>query len=47
MAPFFELWAELDDGRFVHLKQNMLRKAKLEWRIEVENRKVFRRTYNE
>ncbi|MGV7217514.1 hypothetical protein [Bradyrhizobium sp. UFLA05-112] len=47
VAPFFELWGELDDGRFVHLDQDMLRKAKLEWRIEVENRKVFRRTNNE
>jgi hypothetical protein len=47
VAPFFELWGELDDGRFVHLDQNMLRKAKLKWRIEVENRKVFRRTNNE
>lgn len=47
MAPFFELWGELDDGRFVHLDQSMLRKAKLEWRVEVENRKVFRRTNNE
>jgi hypothetical protein len=46
VAPFFELWAEFDDGRFVHLDQNMLRKAKLEWCVEVENRKVFRRTYN-
>jgi hypothetical protein len=46
VAPFFELWAEFDDGRFEHLKQNMLGDAKLEWCVEVENRKVFRRTYN-
>ena len=46
MAPFFELWAEFDGGRFEHLKQNMLGDAKLEWCVEVENRKVFRRTYN-
>jgi hypothetical protein len=46
VAPFFELWAEFDDGRFVHLDQNMLRKANLEWRVDVENRKVFRRTHN-
>src|ERR1700755_2409331 len=24
VAPFFELWAEFDNGRFEHLKQNML-----------------------
>ena len=46
VAPFFELWAEFDNGRFVHLEQNMLENAKLEWCVEVENRKVFRRTYN-
>jgi hypothetical protein len=46
VAPFFELWAEFDDGSFEHLKQNMLGDAKLEWCVEVENRKVFRRTYN-
>jgi hypothetical protein len=46
VAPFFELWAEFDDGPFEHLKQNMLGDAKLEWCVEVENRKVFRRTYN-
>ena len=46
VAPFFELWAEFDGGRFEHLKQNMLGDAKLEWCVEVENRKVFRRTYN-
>ena len=46
VAPFFELWAEFDNGRFEHLKQNMLGDAKLEWCVEVENRKVFRRTNN-
>src|SRR5262245_51769441 len=44
VAPFFELWGELDDGSFVHLDQNMLEKAKLVWCVEVKNRKVFRRT---
>ena len=46
VAPFFELWAEFDDGSFQRLEQNMLGDAKLEWCVEVENRKVFRRTYN-
>ncbi len=46
VAPFFELWGELHDGRFVHLTEKELKKqdAHVEWRVEVANRKVFRRT---
>src|SRR5262245_34016504 len=44
VAPFFELWGELDDGRFVHLTEKELAGAKVEWCVEVANRKVFRRT---
>jgi hypothetical protein len=44
VAPFFELWGELDDGRFVHLSEKELAGAKVEWCVEVANRKVFRRT---
>ncbi len=47
VAPFFELWGELDDGRFVHLTEQELKKhgnAQVQWCVEVANRKVFRRT---
>jgi hypothetical protein len=44
VAPFFELWGELDDGSFVHLTEKELNGAKVEWSVEVANRKVFRRT---
>jgi hypothetical protein len=46
VAPFFELWAEFDDGRFERLEHNLLGDAKLEWCVEVKNRKVSRRTCN-
>ena len=47
VAPFFELWGELDDGRFVHLTEEELKKSgkvQVQWCVEVANRKVFRRT---
>ena len=44
VAPFFELWAELDNGDFVPVAKEMLEHAKLRWRVEVANLKVFRRT---
>ena len=47
VAPFFELWGELDDGSFVHLTDGELKtqgNAQVEWCVEVANRKVFRRT---
>jgi hypothetical protein len=44
VAPFFELWAELDDGNFVPVSKDVLNGAELVWRVEVANLKVFRRT---
>jgi hypothetical protein len=47
VAPFFELWAECDDGSFNQLNMAHLESAKLEWRVNVANLKVFRRTQDE
>jgi hypothetical protein len=44
VAPFFELWAELDNGDFVPVTKDLLGDAQLQWSLEVANRKVFRRT---
>jgi hypothetical protein len=44
VAPFFELWAELDNGDFVPVTNDMLEHTELTWCVEVANRKVFRRT---
>lgn len=50
VAPFFELFAiREEDGKQMRLTVKMLKKAKLDlsviqWRVHVENRKVFRRT---
>jgi hypothetical protein len=44
VAPFFELWAEFEDGRFEPLTSDLLGDAKVEWCVELANRKVYRRT---